>query len=211
MKTLALAVLILAAYPTALMAGTARSPRLETIALRTPDMKYASGATVKLSDLVAGWKGGTVNPHNDTVPDCSSQNFSPYTITGQAEADYHAGPTLLISITNMFPSAAQSLGDFHVGTQAGTARCEGEAFRKALGATATLLSARQITAPNVGQRAAAFRFVVKVGKLTFYADVIQFVRGRALAAVISINPGHPLEGPMALARVMDERLQAGIA
>lgn len=211
MKALVVAVLVLAACPAAVEAGTARSPRLERIALRTPDMKFAGEAMVKLSDLVAGWKGGAVNPNNNSAPDCISQNFSPYTITGQAEADYHAGATLLISIANMFPSAAQSMGDFHVGTQPGTALCEGEAFRKALGTTATLVSARQITAPHVGQRAAAFRFVLEVGKMTFYSDVIQFVRGRALAAVISINPGHPLVGPTTLARVMDERLQAGIA
>jgi hypothetical protein len=170
-----------------------------------------SDATVKLSDLVSGWKGGQVAPDNNSTPDCSSQNFSPYTITGQAEADFHQGATLLISIANMFPSAAQSVGDFDVGTQTGTARCEGEAFRRVLGANATLVSARQLAAPNVGQHAAAFEYVIKTGTHTFYSDEIQFVRGRALGAVISITQGHPLVGPMALARVMDERLRLGTA
>ena len=166
---------------------------------------------VKLSDLVSGWKGGAVDPNNNSAPDCSSQNFSPYTITGQAESDYRDGVALLISIANMFPTEAQSFGDFDVGTQAGTAKCEGEAFRRALGASAILVSAHRIAAPNVGEHAAAFEYVIRVGKHTFYSDVIQFVRGRALGALISINPGQPLGGPRTLARVMDERLRSGTA
>ncbi len=166
---------------------------------------------VKLSDLVPGWKGGAVNANSNATPDCASQNFSPYTITGQAESEYHHGITLLISVANVFPSDAQSVGDFEVGTRTGTAECEGEAFRKTLGVSATLVSARQTVAPKVGRRAAAYEFVVKHGKTTYYADVIQFVRGRALAAVISVNPGHPLAGASTLARIMDGRLQLGTA
>jgi hypothetical protein len=212
MRVVASEVLALVACLACVGVATAgRSPRLERIALRGPDMMQVRSATVRLSDLIAGWKGGTVNPNNDSSPDCSSQNFSPFTITGQAESDYHHGVTLLISLANMYPSTAQSLGDFTVGTQAGTVECEGGAFRKAFGGSARLVSARQITAPKVGQHAAAFEYIVKTGKTTFYSQVIQFVRGRALGALISVNPGHPLAGPMMLARVMDERLQSGIA
>lgn len=212
MRVVAAAVLAFVACLAAVEAATAaRSPRLEKIALRAPDMKQVGAATVKLSDLVSGWKGGMVNANNDSSPDCSSQNFSRYTITGQAESDYHNGVTLLISVANMYPSDAQSFGDFTVGTQAGTVKCEGEAFRQAFGQAARLVSARQIAAPKVGSHAAAFEYIVKTGRTIFYSDVIQFVRGRALGALISVNPGRPLAGPTALARIMDERLQSGTA
>jgi len=212
MRALAVALLAAASCLLVVAGATAgRSPRLEKIALRPIDTQRASDAMVKLSDLASGWKGGAVKANNNSAPDCATQNFSPYTITGQAESDYHHGVALLISVANMFPSGAQSLGDFEVGTRTGTARCEGEAFRKALGVSAKLVSARQTVAPKVGQRAAAYEFVVEHGKTTYYADVIQFVRGRALGAVISVNPGHPLSGPGALARIMDGRLQLGTA
>jgi hypothetical protein len=210
----ALAVALLAAASCLLAvegAAAARSPRLEKIALRAGDSRRASDALVKLSDLVSGWKGGAVKATNNSTPDCAFQNFSRYTITGQAESDYHQGGTLLISIANVFPSDAQSLGDFGVSTRTGTARCEGEAFRKALGSSAHLVSARQTVAPKVGQRAAAYEFVLKFDKSTYYADVILFIRGRALGALLSVNPGRPLAGPRTLARVMDGRLQLGTA
>lgn len=206
-SALALAACILLIEP----AVAARSPRLERIALQGPDMKTAGAATVRLPDLVSGWKGGRVKPNNDSSPDCSSQDFSRYTITGEAEADYHHGVALLISVANMYATSAESLGDFTIGTQAGTASCEGDAFRKAFGTSARLISAREVASPKVGEHAAAFEFVIKVGKTTFYSQVIQFVRGRALGALISINPGHALAGSTTLARIMDERLQTGIA
>ena len=189
MRALAVALLAAASCLLVVAGATAgRSPRLEKIALRPIDTQRASDAMVKLSDLASGWKGGAVKANN-SAPDCATQNFSPYTITGQAESDYHHGVALIISVANMFPSGTQSLGDFEVGTRTGTARCEGEAFRKALGVSAKLVSARQTVAPKVGQRAAAYEFVVEHGKTTYYAD-----RGCEPEQAVAVVGAHRVAG-----------------
>ncbi len=132
-------------------------------------------------------------------------------MTGRAVSQFgHTGAQLQSSV-QVFATHAHAVGDFTVDTREGTARCEGEQLRKAIGQGAQLLSSRQIQAPKVGERAIAFRWVIKVGVSTIYLDAIEFVRGRAVAGVFALNVGRVLTGLDALARSMDVRLQPSVA
>ena len=169
----------------------------------------AKSATLRLSDLTRGWNGGSAKP-SDSPPDCK-KNFSAYTITGNAEADFTQGYAAITSTVQLFPSRRQALGDFHVDTPSGIAVCEGATLRSGLGASAKLVFARQVSPPKVGDHAAAYAFAVRVNGSEFFIDVINFVRGRAYGSLITLDPDAPLPGSTLLATLMDKRLRAALA
>jgi hypothetical protein len=206
-----LVVLALLAAVMAVSATAARSPRLEKLAPNAADTATAKQADVKLSDLVSGWTGGTAKPNTSSAPDCPGQDYSPFTLTGAGETSFTHSVARIVSLVEVFPSHAQAIGDFHVDGLTGTAECEGAVFRKAFGAKAKLVSAKEVTAPSVGDTAIAFQIAVKVGANTFYVNVIEFVRGRTIGALITLNPTSPLVGRETLVRLMDARLQSDVA
>jgi len=184
------------------------SPKLQKLALTPADTKIAKSATLRLSDLTHGWKGGSAKPNN-SAPDCK-KNFSAFTITGNAEADFTQGYAAITSTIQLFPNRQQALGDFRVDTPPGIAACVGASLRKGLGASAKLVFARQVTPPRVGTHAAAYDFGVRVNGFTFFIDVINFVRGRAYGSLITLDPDAALPGSTLLATFMDKRLIAGL-
>ncbi|HWB22897.1 MAG TPA: hypothetical protein VG652_08410 [Gaiellaceae bacterium] len=184
-------------------------PRAEKLALTPADTKAAKAATLRSSDLTPAWKGGSAKP-DSSPPDCN-KNFSAFTITGVAEADFTQGGAAITSTVQLFPTPRQALGDFRVDTPVGIARCEGETLRAAVGASAKLVFARQVTPPKVGDHAAAYDFAVSVNGVEFYIDVINFVRGRAYGSLVTLDPGAPLPGGTLLAKLMDRRLSPSIA
>jgi hypothetical protein len=182
------------------------SPKVQKLALTPADTKVAKSATLRLSDLTRGWKGGSAKPNN-SPPDCK-KDFSAYTITGNAEADFTQGYAAITSTIQLFPNQRQALGDFHVDTPPGITICEGAALRSGLGASAKLVFARQVAPPKVGSYAAGYDFAVRVNGFTFYIDVINFVRGRAYGSLITLDPDAALPGSTLLAKLMDKRLIA---
>jgi hypothetical protein len=199
-------------------AATARNPRLERIALSHADMQLASAGLLREADLAKvppGWRPLSTTPDN-SGPACPWQNYSKYTITGRAEADFqpvkvgHAG--FIGSHVDVFATSTDALGRFTVDTHPGTASCEGEVLRKALGPGLTTSSARQLADPDFGEHAAAFEFVYTQAKTSpklIYIDVIEFVQGRNVAVLDTTNfnaPGNQ-ETRRSLARLIDERLK----
>src|SRR3954452_12207825 len=91
---------------TAAAASAARSPRLERLALRAADVKLARKSIIRASDLTAAWKGGESKAGNDDAPDCAWQDFSRFTITGQAESDFGLTGARIISQVQVFGRAA---------------------------------------------------------------------------------------------------------
>ncbi len=189
-------------------ASASSSPRVQKLAPVAADTKAAKSATLRLSDLTPGWKGGSAKPDN-SPPDCN-KNFSAYTITGDAEADFTQGAAAITSTIQLFPNQKQALGDFGVDTRPGIVTCEGEALRSASGASAKLVFARQVPPPALGDHAAAYDFAEQVNGITFYIDVINFVRGRAYGSLITLDPDAPLPGSTLLVKLMDRRLVAAL-
>jgi hypothetical protein len=185
-------------------ANASSSPRVQKLAPTPADTRAAKAATLRLSDLTSGWKGGSAKPDN-SAPDCK-KNFSAYTITGDAEADFTQGAAAITSTVQFFPNRQQALGDFGVDTPPGIAACEGAALRSGIGSSAKLVFARQVAPPKVGDHAAAYAFAVRVHGTEFFIDVINFVRGRAYGSLITLDPDAPLPGSTLLATLMDRRL-----
>lgn len=195
--------------------AAARNPRLEHLALRPVDMDLARGAVLRAGDL-DGWRQIPGKAQDDAAPDCPGQDYSAFTITGQAQSHFRRGGASALSRVEVYRSPRQARGDFAVDARPGTARCEGAAIRAQVakqvkGLTVRLASARQLRGPKVGQRSLAFRIVLdlkaKQAAQKLYVDLIGFVRDRALASVVLVAPGGPAADGAALARAIDARLQ----
>jgi hypothetical protein len=194
----------------------ARNPRLERLALRPADGAFARGAVLRSADLGSGWKTTTVRPDDTAAPDCPWQDYSRFTITGQAQTRSSRSGASVTSRVEVYRSRRDALGDLAVDAKHRTAACEGAALRRswsASGVPTRLLSARRLRAPGVGQKSLAFRIVLGVrGKgsqqrLRVYVDLIAFVRDRAEASVTVLTPRSPAKGDAQLARRIDARLQ----
>jgi hypothetical protein len=206
--------LTLAAALVLVAAASARNPRLERLALRPADMELAKSAVLRSGDLGSGWTTGVMKLDDNAPPDCAGQNYSKFTITGQAQTRSTKSGASVISRVELYRSRADAHGDFAVDARPGTAACEGAAIRKewaSSGFAVRLLSANELPAPALGQRSIAFRIVLGVtraGKeLRVYIDLLGFVRDRAAASVIVVAPGVPPKGKDVLARTIDARLQ----
>jgi hypothetical protein len=195
----------------------ARSPRLERVALAQADMRRASSALLRQGDLAhvpPGWRPLTTTP-DDSAPVCPWQNYSSFTLTGRGQADFQAtklgGAGFVGSTIEILASEKDALGKFAVDTHPGTLSCESEALRKALGPGLTTVTARQTT-PKVGEHAVGYEFVYSQAKSTsktIYVNMLEFVRGRAVAVLDTTNfdtPGSE-QTRLGLARDIDRRLQ----
>jgi hypothetical protein len=195
-------------------AASARNPRLEQLALRPADVDLAKSAVLRGSDLGSGWTTAAMKPNDTSPPDCPGQNYSKFTITGQAQTRSTRTGASVISRVEVYRSRAGALGDFAIDARPGTAACEGEAVRKGWasgGLAARLISAREVPGPKLGQRSIAFRIVLGVSRagkeVRVYIDLLGFVRDRVAASVIVLAPGVPPKGNDVLARTIDARLQ----
>jgi hypothetical protein len=196
--------------------ASARHPRLEQLALAAADMSLARNAVLRGADLGSGWVARAAKPDDNAAPDCPGQDYSRFTITGQAEAQYTKLGASVLSRVEVYETRKQALGDFAVDERPGTAACEGAAIRaqvakQATGLRVSLLSATQLPGPDVGQRSIAFRIVLGLRgsgrSVKVYVDLIGFVRDRAAASVVVLAPGLPPKGNALLAKTIDTRLQ----
>jgi hypothetical protein len=195
--------------------AAARDPRLEKLALRPADMDAAKNGVLRTGDLGTGWATKVQNARDDSPPDCAFQDYSKYTITGEAQTRFDRQGASVVSRVEIYKSEADAAGDFGIDTTPKTAACEGRAIRdsfarQATGMTVRLASAKQLAAPKVGKRSVAFRIALelrqKARTLKIYIDLIGFVRDRATASIVVVAPSAPAKGALTLARVMDARL-----
>jgi hypothetical protein len=200
-------------------AASARNPRLEQLALVQADMQLARHALLRAADLGTGWATQPSSSDGNSPPDCPGQDYSKFTITGQAQTQFTKLGASVLSRVEIYKSRAQAAGDFAVDQRPGTAACEGEAVRKqvakeATGVRVTLVSAKQLRGAKVGQKSVSFRIVLNMRRagndLKVYVDLIGFLRDRAAASVVIVAPGAAPTGDVVLARAIDARLQ-GVA
>jgi hypothetical protein len=216
---LAAVVLVAAAdLVTAASALPGRDPRLEKLAIRAADQARAKRAVLRPSEVPAGWTRLPTNARDDAPPTCPGYrpDFSRFTITGQAESAFQQRGRSILSRVEVYESRADARGDYALGTAPPTARCLGLTLRRQLGAaslgfTAEVASARQVAAPRLGERSAAYRIVVTLSsgsaRATVYIDVVVFLQGRAIAGLFFTSAPKPLEGRTALARLVAARLR----
>jgi hypothetical protein len=193
------AVMVMAALAVVAAAVGARDPRLEALDLRPPDTRLAKQAVVQRSDLGAGWTRARPTASDEQAPDCPGYrpDFSKFTITGQAQSQFSApgGLVSVLSRVEVYASRRDARGDFALSTLSPVARCLGVMMR---GETATpegftnrLVSARRVSAPRLGERAAAYRVVSELSKagttVRLHTDVVIVLRGRSIGGIFFIG------------------------
>src|SRR4051812_47571463 len=107
-------------------AAAARNPRLEQLRPRAADMRLARGAVLRPADIGAGWMAQASKPDADAPPDCAFQDYSRFTLTGQAQRQYTLRGASVLSRVEVFATGAQARDDFAIDSDPRTARCEGE-------------------------------------------------------------------------------------
>jgi hypothetical protein len=215
MRSAAALLVVLALVPVAI-AGT--DPRLEQERLTAADMALARAATLQRGDLAGGWRRMTATPQDGTVPSCPGYrpDFSKFTITGKSQSAFqHVGGATILSHVEVYRSRAQAVADFRLGTQPPVARCLGRLLEEGLGGaqgfTAKVVSSRQVTAPRLGERSAAYRVVAEVTAsgttVKLYLDMVVIQRGRSIGGLFFTGAFQPVEGQAALARAVAARLR----
>jgi hypothetical protein len=197
----------------------ARDPRAEKERLNPRDMALARNELVERADLAPGWRRTPSSPDDDEPTRCPGWNpdFSAFTITGKAKADFRhsrAGASIL-STAEVYATRRQAVGDFRVGAKPGLARCLrsllDEAFSRQRGLEARVVSSRMVRGPVIGERSATYRVVARVraggSSIPAYFDVHFFQRGRSIAGLFFTGFGTRVPDQAALARTVAARLR----
>jgi hypothetical protein len=214
MRRLALAAVFLLALAV-VAAASARDPRAEKLRLNAADNRAARGSLVTAADLRAGWQR-MKSSGDDTVPSCPGYrpDFSKYTITGKAEAEFKSSAgALLTSSTEVYASHAQAIADYRLGTKPQVASCLAQTFEHQPTGDPTVhvkaVSAKRIAAPRLGERSARYKIVLRFtgpsGSIPAYLDAIVFQKGRSIALLLTLGVSRPVTDGVTLARLMSAR------
>jgi hypothetical protein len=120
------------------------------------------------------------------------------------------------SVVDVYATRAQAAGDFLAGAKPAQTGCLREALAYArrevpAGVTLSVVSARMLPAPRVGERAASYRLVGKLESrgvsFPLYMDLLVVQRGRTMAALFSTGFQRPVAGQLALARKLAARMR----
>ena len=197
--------LVVCALVVVATANAARDPRLETLALKSADVRLAKLATVQLSDLSSGWKAVRAPASDEQAPDCPGYrpDFSRFTITGQADSAFESqrGAISIFSSTEVYETKEDANGDFALSTLPPVARCLGilvlrETPSGTNGFTVKVLSSRRVAAPRYGDRSAAYRIVTELAQggraIKVYLDVAVILRGRSIGGIFFTGVQQPV-------------------
>ena len=198
----------------------APDPRAEKERLNPRDTALARSGLLRPADLAPGWQRTPSGPDDDEPTRCPgwSPDFSAFTITGKARADFEharAGAAIL-STVEVYPSNRQAIGDFRTGAKPGLTRCLrsllNEGFRQGgQGVQARVVSARMLRSPRIGDRSATYRLVARVRSagtsVPAYFDLHVFQRGRSIGGLFFTGTGVRVPDQLALARTVAGRLR----
>ena len=213
-----LAFLVLA---TAVLSATgalaAGNPHAEKVHLTRSGNRLARLTVLRHGDL-PDWTQ-IPSPPNDNSLTCPGfdPDVSALTINGKATAAFRGSALAEIQSTaDVFASHAQAVTDFKAGAKSQLAGClrylMDKAFRASSGPVkASVLSARMLRAPSLGERAAAYRLVSRVRVSTLaikgYTDLLVIQRGRTIAALIFTGIDNPVPSQSYYGRTVAARMR----
>ena len=198
-------------------AAAASNPHAERVRLTSAGQKLAHRALLRSSDL-PDWTR-VAAPPDDSSPTCPGfdPDVSAFTVTGKAAAVFvHSALAQIGSTADAFASRAQAAGDFRAGAKPALARCLRYLMQKSFraagsGIEATVVSARMVRAPRLGERSAAFRLVsrIRVNRLSLraYTDLLVIQKGRTIAALIFTGIDTPVPSRTAYGRIVASRMR----
>jgi hypothetical protein len=196
----------------------ARDPRAEKQRLTPRDMTLARSELLVRSDLAPGWRRTPSSPDDDEPTRCPGWNpdFSAFTITGKAKADFEHGQAgaSILSTAEVYATRSQAVGDFRTGAKPGLVRCLrvllDRGFRRG-GVDANIVSARMTRGPRIGERSVTYRVVARIraggASAPAFFDVHFFQRGRSIAGLLVTGVGVRVPDQLALARTVAARLR----
>ena len=202
-------------------AAGAPDPRSEKVRPRPADVALAKSAVLQQSDVGPDWLRVKTAKDDDSQFACPGfdPDFSRFTITGQAYASFRepSPPGAQIdSNVAVFKTRAQAVGDFRLGAKPQFASCLAGQLRKAFrsypdGVQGTVLSSNMVTAPKLGERAAAYAIRARLtgpgGSFPVWVDVVAVQRGRSIAALVFTALGSRLPSRQYFAAAVANRLR----
>jgi hypothetical protein len=215
MRRLTIAALAALVLPAAALSGA--NPHAERLRLTPAGEKLAKRALLRRTDL-PDWTSVPTPPDNGNLT-CPGfdPDVSAYTVNGRARASYvHSALAQIGSTADVFASRAHAVGDFKAGAKPQLAGClrylMDKAFRSSGGAIkASVLSARKVRAPRLGERSAAYQLVsrVRVSHLSLraYTDLLVIQRGRTIAALIFTGIDQPVPAQAYYGRIVAARMR----
>jgi hypothetical protein len=217
-RRLALLVLPVAALAAAAVA-LASGPHSEKRRHVRADMALARRILLHQADVGPDWvRVGSV-PTSGSSLSCPGfdPDFSRFTITGESSAVYeYKSVDSIVASAEVYPSRAQAAGDFALGARPQFAACLRHVLLRSfasLGGAVKVsgVSAREVSAPRLGEQSAAYRLVAKLaaGGVVFHAyiDVAAFQRGRSQAALVFTGLDSPIPSQLSYARAMATRMR----
>lgn len=193
----------------------AGKPRLETRMLRAADMTLAKRTTLRASDLPRAWSRAKPDSSPNELPTCPGvdMDFSRFTITGEARSAFTTPRLAKVeSRVQVFASKSDATGDFRKATTDAVLRCVSRWLQRRLEHDiqgAQVVAARVLSRPSVGERALLYRIVLDIpagsNKIRFFLDVLSFQRGRSVVTLTFGSPKVPIDGRVALGRLLARR------
>jgi hypothetical protein len=218
MRTLAVA-LTLAAVLAA--SAAAADPRAEKLRLRPADVAMAKRAVLRQADVGPDWQRVPSPKQSDAQFTCGKfrPDFSSFTITGRASASFRiASPpgAQIDSTVAVFQTKGQAAADFRRGAKPALATCLADQLRRAFrgypdGIRGRLVSSKMVTAPALGDHAAAYAITAELSgngvSMRVFVDVSVVQRGRSIAALVFTGVGSRLPSRQYFAASVSERLR----
>lgn len=212
---------VLALVVVSAAAAGVTDPRSEKVRLRPADVALAKTAVLKQSDVGPDWQRVKAQKDDDSQFACPGfePDFSRFTVTGQAYASFRESSTpgaQIDSTVAVFKTRPQAVGDFRLGAKPQFARCLAVQLRKAFrnypdGVRGTVISSSMVTAPKLGERAAAYAIRARLsgpgGSFPVWVDVVALQRGRSIAALVFTALGSRLPSRQYFAGAVANRLR----
>jgi hypothetical protein len=216
-KRLAPLTLVLFLLPSAALA-TGRSND-ETERLNRADMTLARRTAVQRSDLFSGWRLTRSGlPKESDFPCAFDPDLSAFVLTGKHQTIFSHGTTgaQLVSGVGVFRNVRDAAGDFRASAKPGLLPCLKSAVLAGVRQAhlrARITTSRMSRTPRVGAQSVSYRVVATtyptktLPSFKMYVDFLAFRQGRSQATLMFTAARAPVQGQLALARVVQSRMK----
>jgi hypothetical protein len=204
---------------TAAAVALAADPHAEKRHHVRADMALARRILLKQADVGPDWvRVGSV-PKTSSSLSCPGfdPDFSRFSITGESSAAYeYRSLDSILASAEVYPSRAQAAGDFKLGAKSQFAACLRRVLLRSfasLGSAVKVsgMSARQVSAPKLGERSTAYRLVARLSAsgltLRVYLDILVLQRGRSEAFLAFTGVDSPIPSQLSYARAVAARMR----
>jgi hypothetical protein len=216
-----LASLTLALFVLPSVALATGDPNDETERLNRADMALAKQTAVQRSDLSTGWRltRSGLPPPDDSGFRCAfDPDLSAFVITGKHQTRFSHGTTgaQLVSGVGVFRNVRDAAGDFRASAKPGLLPCLKRALLAGLRQAhvrARITTSRMSRTPRVGAQSVFYRVVAttyptqSLPSFKMYMDFLAFRRGRSQATLLFTAGRAPVQGQVALARLVQSRMK----